>query len=506
IYGQGTVSASGKQVVPDPGVVVYEFTGIMIGSGGNPAADGPQPGNGPGATDGDPVDLGTGLFVLSKTDLVLPDTIPIVLRRTYRPGDNASRAFGIGATHPYEMFLWSANNYQETDLILPDGGRIHYVRVSPGTGWTDAVYEHTTTPSVYYKSRVSWNGTGWDLRLKDGTTYVFPEFAPLQSIRDRYGNQITITRSGGSSGSITQITSSNGRWVQFTNDASNRITQAKDNTGRTVDYTYDAGGRLWKVTNPAGGVTEYTYDTSNRMLTIKDARGIVYLTNEYNSAGRVTKQTQADNSTYLFAYTLDTNGKITQTDVTDPRGNVRRVTFNSDGYTLSETLALGNPEQQTYSYERQAGTNLLLSVTDPLTRRTSFIYDAMGNLTSVTRLSGTPQAATTTMTREPDFNQVSSVTDPLNHTSSFAYVARGNLITITDPLNYQTTLTYNAAGQPLSVTDALQNTVQLAYDSGALVSMTDPLGRTVTRRLDALGRPTVLFNPWVNERAMNTTC
>ena len=72
-----------------------------------------------------------------------------------------------------------------------------------------------------------------------------------------------------------------------------------------VGYVYDAAGRLWKVIDAAGGVTEYTYDASHRMLTIKDARGIVFLTNEYNAAGRVTKQTQADATTYLFAYTLD---------------------------------------------------------------------------------------------------------------------------------------------------------------------------------------------------------
>ena len=32
-----------------------------------------------------------------------------------------------------------------------------------------------------------------------------------------------------------------------------------------------------------------------------------------------------------FEYTVDANGKITQTLVTDPRGNIRRVTFNADG-------------------------------------------------------------------------------------------------------------------------------------------------------------------------------
>src|SRR5207249_5967113 len=63
----------------------------------------------------------------------------------------------------------------------------------------DAVFVHqetattSATPTRFYKSRMTWNGKGWDLVLQDGTTYVFGENAPLQAIRDRYGNQVTVT-------------------------------------------------------------------------------------------------------------------------------------------------------------------------------------------------------------------------------------------------------------------------------------------------------------------------
>jgi RHS repeat-associated protein len=484
VYGQGKVSADGRQIIPDPGVVIYEFTGIMISSGGSPPGTGPE--NGDDADkDGEPVDLSTGLFVFNKTDLALPDTLPISISRTYRPQDNVSRAFGIGSTHAYEMFLWSINNYQETDLILPDGGRIHYVRISPGTSWGDAIYENTTTPGVFHKSRISWNGSGWDLKLKDGSVYVFPEFQPLQSIRDRYGNRLTITRSNGA---ITQITSPNGRWVQFTYDGSSRITQVKDNIGRTVNYVYDASGRLWKVTDPKNGVTEYTYDTSNRMRTIKDARQIVYLTNEYDANGRVFRQTQADTSTFQFTYTTDAGGKITQTDVTDPRGKIRRVTFNASGYTSTDTAAFGLPEQQTTTYVRDPATNKILSIIDPAGRKTNYGYDASGNLTSITRLADTPAASTVQLTYESTFNQLTSVTDPLNHTTGFGYDSRGSLTSITDPLNHQTTVEYNQTGQIISVTDPLQHSFQFFYNGGDVVEVRDALGRSATRFVDSAGR------------------
>jgi hypothetical protein len=82
------------------------------------------------------------------------------------------------------------------------------------------------------------------------------------------------------------------------------------------------------------------------MQTIKDARGLVYLTNEYDTEDRVIRQIQADNSEYAFAYTEDAGGAVIQTDVTGPRGFVRQVTFNAQGYILTDTRAVGQSEEQ----------------------------------------------------------------------------------------------------------------------------------------------------------------
>ena len=492
-YGAGKVMPDGKQVVPDPGVAFYEFTGAMMITDPSPPADAPQRDS---PDDGDPVDLGTGLFVLEKTDLVLPDVIPLALTRTYRQNDPARRAFGIGSTHPYDMYLWSANMYQETDLVLPDGGRIHYVRISPGTDIQTAVFEHTTTPGPFYKSRITWRGlsAGWDLTLQDGTVYVMGDIAPLQAIRDRYGNTVTITRSGGQIGNITKITSPNGRWITFSYDGSNRVTQATDNIGRTVGYTYDASGRLWKVTDPANGVTEYTYDTSHRMLTLKDARGITYLTNHYDANGRVDLQTQADSTTYQFAYTLNGSGKVTQTDTTSPRGFVTRYAFNADGHHTSLVEAVGTALERTTTWTRDSGTNRITEIVDPLGRHTTYAYDTNGNVNSVTRLAGTGDAVTTTYTYEPKFKLLATVTDPLTHTTTFTRDSNGNVTAITDPLSHPTTFTYNGSGQPLTVTTAA-GTTQFTYLSGDLIGATDSLGRTATRFVDAAGRLLSTISP-----------
>jgi RHS repeat-associated protein len=493
VYGQGTVAQNGVSIVPDPGVVIYEFTGAMVAVPGIFQPNGPAPG---GEIDGaDPVDLGTGLFVVRKTDLVLPDVIPLAFTRTYRQGDSLSRPFGIGATHPYEEFIVGDRNpYTYIDLSLPDGGRVHYNRISSGTGWTDAVYQHTAAPTGFYGSIIAWNGNGWNLTLKNGTVYTFPDSAGLTNpakaaligIKDRYGNQLTFTRDA-TTGNLTKITTPNNRWIALTYDTSNRITQAADNIGRTVGYTYDSGGRLSTVTDANGGVTTYTYDSFNQMLTIQDPRNIVYLTNQYDSNGRVSQQTAVDSTTFQFAYTLDGTGHVTQTSVTDPRGKVETVTFNSAGYALTHVFASGLTEQQTFTYQRNSG-NLVTSVTDPLANQTTYAYDTMGNVTSITRLAGTSNAVTTSMTYESTFNHLASITDPLSHTTSFSYDSKGNLTTVTDALGHQTTYSYNTAGQPVAVSDALGHTTQLSYDSGDLVGVNDPLSHGVTRFFDNAGR------------------
>lgn len=548
IYGHGAVSSDGQRIVPSPDVAIYEFTGAMAANSG---ASGAGNNSGQSVSGGDPISLATGQFVYSKTDLALPDVLSINFSRTYISNDSFSRSFGIGFTDSYDMFLvGDVNPYTFQELILNDGARVRFDRISSGTSYTDAVYVHASAQDAFYGARIIWNGTAsngnWKLTLKNGTVYMFPEAsasmnpfcqAPL-SITDRYNNTVQLQRAPANGSNPTgcelqKIISPNGRFISLTHDSQGRITQAQDNSGRTVTYTYDATGRLSTVTDVGGGVTTYTYSDQNQMLTIQDARGIAYLTNQFDSSGRVVQQTEADGGTYQFKWTPSGNsnqdhfsrafggsggggfgGKlitdagcwgpngfarsdanclegylplVAQVDVTDPRGYVERVVFGPTGYMSSDTHALGQPEQQTVTYQ-YFSDNLLESVTDALNRTTSFSYDADGHATSVTRLSGTSNAVTSTATFAGPFGQMSSVTDPLGHSSSFSYDQFGNLTTATDALGHQTTFGYNGDGRPASATDALNNTIQFSYFGADLASVTDPLGNTSTQSADAIGR------------------
>ncbi len=214
----------------------------------------------------------------------------------------------------------------------------------------------------------------------------------------------------------------------------------------------------------------------------------IRLSNVYTN-GRVTQQTLADPSAvYTTAYTLDGAGNITQTDITNPRGYIERLTFNSNHYIVSDVEALNTPQQRTTTTERQAGSNLVTATVDGLNRRTEYTYDGAGHVLTVKRLAGTPDAVTTTFTYEPLFNQVATITDPLSHTWTVGYDTQGKIASVTDPLTHQTVVVVNAAGQVTGVTDALQHTWQWGYGSGDLVSTTDPLNAVSRRFLDGAGR------------------
>lgn len=527
VYGRGTVTKDATQVVPDPSVRVWEFTGAMISSSGAPPSRGPHPsggppgrgpGNpnnpGPGGPDGpggpgnpdgpggpngpggpgdpnkgggEPVDLATGVFVRTDTDLLLNDVVPFSLDRTYRQGDSNSYSFGVGATAPWDMRLWSIHNYTELELVMPDGGRVHFERISSGYSFADAVYRSTGVAGAYRGATVSYNAGEWDLVRRDGITYIFGDVAGLQAIRDRFGNTTKFIHASGQTGNVLQVVSSSGRWIRLTYDGSNRVTQAVDNGGREVAYTYSSG-RLATVTDPEGRVRSFAYDSADEMTSVTNGRSITTLQNTYDANGRVAQQTLANGGRFTFDYALDSSGNVTATTVTDPRGNETKTSFDAGGYPVEEIRGLGSADEQTWTTARQSGTGRLTSTIDPLGRETTYQYNSVGDLTSVTRMAGTSQAKTTTYTYESTYGAMTSVTDPLGHTTTFGRGSHGELTAVTDPLGHVTTQTYRSNGQLSSVTNALGKTSRLAYFAGMAVSSADPLGRITRWFVDPVGR------------------
>lgn len=513
VYGQGTVTSDGTQVMPDPGVVIYEFSGAMVSLPTNGPDDGPcvdcQPEPGLGDSPDNPegyVDPSTGLLDDSEVDMTIPDTIPIQVARSYRQKDNASRGFGIGTNLSYDFFnvgnsVDTTSNYDFQDLVLPNGSRVHYPRISPGTTYGDAIYQNTTAPGVFYGSIINGGAAPWVLTLKDGVKYSFrdstgsanPRKPAVFSISDRNGNTVTLTRDGAYN--LTRVTSPNGRHLNFVYDSSNRVTQASDDTGRVIRYSYDAAGRLTTVTDPAGNAKRYTYDSNNNMLSVADARGNTVVTNTYDGNNRVIGQTFGDGSTKSYDYTLDGTGTyVTQTVVTDQLGNQTQLSFNSSHFSTGQTIALGSPSAQTATFGRGTNSNLVNSITDALGRTTTFTCDGLGNILSVTRADG----SSISIAYDQTYSLPTQITDPNGHATKYSYDGHGNLLTVTDPLNHVTTFTYDSQGRLLTERDPLGHTTSLGYSGPDNSSITDALGRTIIINRDALGRIVSTVDPLGN--------
>jgi RHS repeat-associated protein len=517
IYGEGQVSDDAQAIVPAANVGIYQFSGFMVSAPGTkppsfcpcgaPGGDSGPGGSGdPGSPGvpfaGDPVNLATGQFIHAHTDLVVNDIVPLRLRRTYISNDAGgdARPFGWNMSPGMDYLLYNPNPTGPTGpvthlyLTTPDGASIDLLCVQGCSQTQYGIFEGQTL-GYFYKATMVVNTGGfypleWILTTKDGAKYVFyNNGGKIKYISDRYGNTTQFLRTPFLIGNLTTVVSPNGKSIELLYTG-NLVTAARDNSGRTWTYTYN-GRRMISATDPMGGTWQYTYDSYvndwPNMLTVQDPRGNTIVTNEYDFT-RVKKQTYADGSTTSFAWTLNPDATIQQVDVTDRRGNVRRVSFNPIYRISSDTFALGKPESQTTTLVRDPTTNLLLSETDPLGRVTSYTYDAKGNTLNQTRLAGTSSAITASYTYEPTFNQLATVTDPLGHVTTLSRDNQGNVTQVTDANNNTKTMTFNSAGQVVSMTDSLSNLTSFGYAGGVLTSITDPLGRTTAMSLDTVGR------------------
>ena len=304
-------------------LVVVHFSILLLAGITSGADDGR-------ATAGDPVDLATGINIREHDDIVVHGEPKIDLHRTFAGGWPRAGAFGIGASHSYDLFLAAESEKAKEEvrrlyLIHPKGWRFPFVRTSPGTGHTGAVLMHEGTPSAFHGARLSWNGAGWDLDLVNGSRYSFPpcdgavvrpEQCALRGYRDGQGRSILLDRDP--NGELRSVSAGWRRRINFRYDSAHRIVRADTGWGlsmTTVDYAYDAGGRLASVKSRQLSVwtvlfeliyayetmhlpsldrmsvrydAEYTYDERHRLRRVREPG--LELDHEYDAAGRVIRQ------------------------------------------------------------------------------------------------------------------------------------------------------------------------------------------------------------------------
>ena len=279
------------------------------------------------------VDLRSGLFVLRKTDLFVPDRMPLALTRAYRLWDNHSRAFGIGGNHPYDIFPYGDQfPYTYMELALGDGTAVHYDRISEGTGYADFVAEHHGIPPIIFeKSRVQWSVDHWDMTFQDGTVFRFPDSyrakrgvdGALIAMRNPRGDEIKFIRDPRHN--LMSITSPGNHQIRFVYDEHDRIIEAGDGEGNVMNYAYEGNGRLSEVRENGRIRWRYFYDGYG-MTKVQEAGERDILLIQY-SLQRVASMALRKGGTYHFDYLVTRRGKVEETMVTDPSGKESMFKF-----------------------------------------------------------------------------------------------------------------------------------------------------------------------------------
>lgn len=280
-------------------------------------------------------DLRYGRFVLRETDLYLRDVFDAPLTRTYASRDwahlNPVHAFGRNSNHPYDIApLGTRNPYTYQYIALEDGDYLYFDRISKGTGYADAVYQHTETSTKFYKATQSWNGTGWTTKLADGSEIHFPESysaknmaqgAPSE-ILDAKGNRLELRRDV--QRNLQEIRTPHGHWIKFGYDQTCRIIRAEDDAGHSARYEYNPDGMLRDVFLSSGRERHFDYSGS-LMTEITDEKGHVLLRNSYQR-GLLARQEFGNHETYSYRYDWSDSGRyIRSVEILLPNGGRQQV-------------------------------------------------------------------------------------------------------------------------------------------------------------------------------------
>ena len=233
-------------------------------------------------------------FARDQDLIVRGGDLPVVLQRTIAPRDSESRAFGVGATHNGDWYLvGDGQRFQWVALVLDPRAVIDYSRTTWGTSVWNAMFEHTDSPTVFYKSRLGWTGTRWALRWFDGSVAIFRSCSPKGNDRCRSSRREVRLASRSSIFAIPsthalQTIRSGQAEIAFHYDDQGRIARARGSHGQEVGYEYDPGGRLTRVVESSGVVRRYTYNSRGEMLTIDEPRW--HIENSYDKNGRCVHQ------------------------------------------------------------------------------------------------------------------------------------------------------------------------------------------------------------------------
>ena len=388
--------------------------------------------------------------------------------------------------------------------------------------------------------------------LRDGlgreSQVVFDNSGNVVTEIDALGN--VTQREYDANGNETATIDALGNQTSFEYNPAGLLTKQIDPNGIETEFTYDADGNLLALVNALGEVTSSTFDENGNVVTSVSLSGstVEFLGDagspdsvlvdqqasvefEYDSAGRVIRQTDSNGLTTTFEYdaignlletieiatidgqvvenatsftydnesrvltSTDSDGNVTQF-VYDAFGNVVETIGANGAETLSEFNDSGLIERRefadgsTIELQYNAIGNLLAR-TDQLGRVTRFEYDQLDRLVATLLPDETPADDSDNPTQTFEYNAVGRVVAEINelgNRTEFEYDVQGNVLVERDALGRETRFEYDSLGRVTRVTNTLGQTTTNEYDSGGnLVRNIFNDGSSVSAEFDLQG-------------------
>jgi RHS repeat-associated protein len=429
------------------------------------------------------VNVCTGNLLVHASDLHIESRgVDVDVDRWYNglPADGGKLGLGWWLGTGNDVQLRTTPNGSMV-FLGPSGYRAVFVKQGDGTFAQPSGLDARLVRNGDSTYTLSWNGTPFKYTFDAGLDFV--------DIRDRNGNKIWFSRTGGD---VTAINDAQGRQTTLTYNPLGLLASINDVANRTWLYAYDASNRLITYTDPENGITRYEYDGNGRLSKIisPGARQTVIA---YDAKGRVASVKRVTDILAQTGPTTSYEYNTGNTVVIDPRTYRTTYTCEDPGRVTSVT----DPLQFTASASFSANSDML-SFTNELGKIWSFGYDANFNATSMRTPTtapapNPPNRSWTYDLSGPNPYYASGGTDAQGNQTNYGYDANGNLTEKSDgpaPGQNPIHFTYNSNGTLATATDGRNTQTSYSYDGQGQLTRVDhpaPLG-DVTYTYDSVSR------------------
>jgi len=335
----------------------------------------------------DPVDVATGNYTLSSTDITGPDSAPNVgLSRTYNSGMYSQGMFGPRGRSNLETSVTLTGSNDVT--LTESNGLVRTFAGPSSSSWS--------APATYQGSSITKSSGVYTLRRPDGSVDTFSSAGKLTSRTDPAGNQAAISWAP-STGVVAIVSGPGGYTMTLSDDKvfdppgsgqDGLVDKVTTSDGRMVTYGYRFDGMitmLATVSKPhtaaqdtatprSFGLTRY--DTKRTLMTgvyeeLDVGREHRLVANTYDGQQRVATQVTSDGDPVTFQYGVPNPQSTTVTNMTS--GDQTQYHFDSTGRLDGQTDARIKASVQSWTSPTSA---LIASRTSRSNIVTATAYDS----------------------------------------------------------------------------------------------------------------------------------